>query len=102
MKAFKDPSALQQLEFVKRKTALLKRIHRFRKLQSTYMPDVERFLTQAQRKIWDDKTRGPEATKLFMPSELGEESRQKACKKGLAKIEEEMREGELDKTLKEL
>ncbi|KAJ7446784.1 hypothetical protein FB451DRAFT_1343526 [Mycena latifolia] len=102
MKALKDPTELQELDFVKRKTALLKRITRFQKLQSTYMPDLARFLTASQRVIWEDKTRSAEAVKLFMPSELGEESRRQACENGLAEIEEEMREGEVQETLEEL
>ncbi|KAJ7123034.1 hypothetical protein C8R44DRAFT_560551, partial [Mycena epipterygia] len=102
MKALAGPSELQELEFVKWKTALLKRINRFRRLQGTYMPELAHFLTVAQQEIWDDKTRGPEATRLFMPSELGETVRRQACEKGLADIEEEMREGELQETLEDL
>ncbi|KAJ7432012.1 hypothetical protein B0H11DRAFT_1761190 [Mycena galericulata] len=102
IKALADPSALQELDFVKRRTALLKRINRFRKLQRTYMPDLVRFLTGPQREILDDKTRDPETMKLFMPSELGAESRREACEKGLAEIEEAMREGELQETLEDL
>ncbi|KAJ7867492.1 hypothetical protein B0H14DRAFT_2572780 [Mycena olivaceomarginata] len=102
IKAVKDPSTSQELEFVKRKTALLKRINRFRRLQRTYMPDLAKFLTAAQREIWEDKKRSVETVKLFLPSELGAESRKKACEKGLDKIEEEMRDAELGDTLEEL
>jgi hypothetical protein len=102
LKALSDPSPLQTLDFVKRKTALLKRINRFRKLQRTYMPDLVRCLTPAQREIWDDKTRGAEEMKLFMPSELSASSRENVCEKGLDKLEEEMREGELAETLEDL
>jgi hypothetical protein len=93
---------LQELDFVKRKTALLKRINRFRKLQRTYMPEVARFLSAAQREVWNDKSRGPEAMKLFMPSELSNASRAQVCEKGLDGIEEKMREAELEATLEEL
>ncbi|KAJ7036080.1 hypothetical protein C8F04DRAFT_1258196 [Mycena alexandri] len=102
IKATADPTTLQELDFVKRKTALLKKITRFRNLQETYMPNVEKYMTPNQRQVWKDKTRGPEAIKLFMPSELGEEARGKACEKGLAAIEEEMREGELAEALEDL
>ncbi|KAJ7358563.1 hypothetical protein DFH08DRAFT_911760 [Mycena albidolilacea] len=95
MKALANPTALQELDFMKRKTALLKHINRFRKLQRT-------FLTAGQREIRNNKTRGPEAVKLFMPSELGTTSRAKTCEKGLDGIEEELREGELKETLEEL
>ncbi|KAJ7024853.1 hypothetical protein C8F04DRAFT_1269860 [Mycena alexandri] len=102
IKALVDPSPLQELELVKRKTALLKRISRFRKLQRTYMPELVRFLTPPQRELWDDQTRSPEAVKLFMPSELSAQVREQTCERGLAAIEEEMREGELQETLEEL
>ncbi|KAJ7028751.1 hypothetical protein C8F04DRAFT_1212103 [Mycena alexandri] len=91
-----------ELEFVKRKTALLKRISRFHKLQRIYMPELVRFLTPQQRTLFEDKTRSPEAVKLFMPSELAVAVRAQACEKGLEAIEEEMREGELQETLEEL
>ncbi|KAJ7932991.1 hypothetical protein B0H13DRAFT_1856601 [Mycena leptocephala] len=102
IKAAPSPTALQELDLVKRKTALLKKINRFRKLQRTYMPDLVRYMTAAQREMWDDKTRGPEAIKLFLPSELGAEARRQACENGLAQIEEEMREAELKETLEDL
>jgi hypothetical protein len=36
--ALKDPTATQMLGFTKRRTALLKRIHKFRQIQNMYMP----------------------------------------------------------------
>jgi hypothetical protein len=96
------PTALQELDLVKRKTALLKRINRFRRLQRTYMPDLVRYLTPSHREIWNDKTRNSEAIKLFMPSELGAEARSNVCATGLEEIEGEMREGELKETLEDL
>ncbi|KAJ7863421.1 hypothetical protein B0H13DRAFT_2354190 [Mycena leptocephala] len=102
IKALANPTALQELDFVKRRTALLKRVNRFRKLQRTYMPHLVRNLSAAQREIWDDKARGAEALKLFMPSELGENSRARTCEEGLDKIEEELRVGELQESLEEL
>jgi hypothetical protein len=102
LKATQDPSTLQELEFLKRKAALLKRINRFQKVQRTYMPDLARFLTSAQRDIWNDKTRSAESIKLFLPLELSVESRARACEKGLDGIEAEMRECKLHDTLEEL
>jgi hypothetical protein len=98
----KEPSTSQELEFVKCKAALLKRINRFRKVQRTYMPDLARFLTSAQHDIWNDKTRSAESIKLFLPSELSAESRARACEKGLDGIESEMQECELHNMLEEL
>ncbi|KAJ7161942.1 hypothetical protein C8R43DRAFT_880650 [Mycena crocata] len=102
MKAVADPSTLQELDFVKRKTAMLKRIARFRKLQATYMPNIEKYLTVGQRELYEDKTREPQMVKLFMPSELLDEFRWEVCERGLDKIEEALREGELQETLEEL
>ncbi|KAJ7817135.1 hypothetical protein B0H13DRAFT_2379898 [Mycena leptocephala] len=96
------PTTLQELEIVRRKTVLLKKINRFWKLQRMYMPDLVRYMMAGQQEIWNDKTHRAEAIKLFMPSELGTEARYQACEKGLAGIEEEMQEGELKETLKDL
>ncbi|KAJ7076776.1 hypothetical protein C8R43DRAFT_910611 [Mycena crocata] len=82
IKALSDPSTLQELDFVKRKTVLLKRVKRFRKLQRTYMPNVVTFLTPAQREVFEDTTRDAQAIKLFMPSELSKQRRLQACEKG--------------------
>ncbi|KAJ7024801.1 hypothetical protein C8F04DRAFT_1192096 [Mycena alexandri] len=97
--AMKDPTTTQELDFVKRKTALTKRIRRFRRLQLTYMPELVRLLTPAQRQVWEEKGRSAELVKLFMPSELGATTRGAACESGLGKIEEEMREAELQESL---
>jgi hypothetical protein len=102
IKALANPTPLQELDFVKHKTALLKRINRFWRLQHTYMPELVHFMTPGQREIWNNKTRSPEAVKLFMPSELRATSRTKTCEKGLDKLEEKMREGEMMVTLEEL
>jgi hypothetical protein len=101
-KAVKDPSTSQELDLVKRRTGLMKRINRFRKLQHTYMPHLDKFLLPPQQEIYRDKSRSAENVKLFLPSELGPEARKKACEKGLDKIEEEMRDAELGDTLEEL
>jgi hypothetical protein len=102
IKALANPTPLQGLDFIKRKTALLKRINRFRRLQRTYMPELVRFLTPGQLEVWNDKTRGPEAVKLFMPSELTASTRAKTCETGLDGLEEEMREAEMKEALEEL
>ncbi|KAK6997432.1 CxC2 domain-containing protein [Favolaschia claudopus] len=102
VKATKDPSPTQELDFVTRRSALLKRVNRFRNMQRVYMPELVRFLTVSQREIYDDRGRAAEAVKLFMPSELGSEVRETAGETGLAKIEEDMREAELSDALEEL
>ncbi|KAJ7102691.1 hypothetical protein C8R43DRAFT_963919 [Mycena crocata] len=83
IKALNDPSPLQELAM------------------RTYMPRVERHLPQAQRAIFDDKSRSAENVKLFLPSELPSRLRTAACQEGLVKIEE-VREAELKETLEDL
>jgi hypothetical protein len=102
VKALANPTPLQELDSVKRRTALLKRIRHFRKLQGMYMPECARFLTAGQREIWNEKDCIPEAIKLFLPSELSSASRAQVCKKGLDVIEEEMRDTKLQESLEEL
>ncbi|KAJ7623110.1 hypothetical protein DFH06DRAFT_1142895 [Mycena polygramma] len=102
VKALADPTPLQALEYMKRRTALQKRINRFRKLQKTYMPWLSAALTPTQRAVLNDKSRPAESTKLFLPSELAAGARAQACEKGLDLIEDEIREGELQETLEEL
>ncbi|KAJ7231598.1 hypothetical protein B0H12DRAFT_1239914 [Mycena haematopus] len=72
-----------KLAFTKRRTALLKRIHAFR-----------------QRQVYDGNgDQHPEATRLFMPSELSAHIRRGACATGLLEIEARMREGEAAQAL---
>ncbi|KAK6974865.1 CxC2 domain-containing protein [Favolaschia claudopus] len=96
VRALKDPSTSQRLEFTKRRTTLLRRIHKFRQIQAVYMPSVRALLSEAQQGIYDGNgDQLPEATRLFMPSELGNrEVRGRACATGLAEIEARMRHGE--------
>ncbi|KAJ7810080.1 hypothetical protein B0H14DRAFT_3480890 [Mycena olivaceomarginata] len=71
---WRNPTPLQELDFVKRKTALLKLYQPF--------PEV--------------------TTYLYARTELRAASCAKTCEKGLDKLEEEMREGEMMVTLEEL
>ncbi|KAK7027577.1 CxC2 domain-containing protein [Favolaschia claudopus] len=102
VKATTDPSPSQEIELLTRKSSLLRRVNRFRNMQRVYMPELGRFLPAAQRDILEDRSRPVETMKLFMPSELGNDIREKVCEKGLTAIEEEMREAELDDTLEDL
>ncbi|KAJ7170448.1 hypothetical protein C8R43DRAFT_876075, partial [Mycena crocata] len=85
---------LQELNFVKRRAALLKRIKRFRKLQKTYMLNAVKWLTVVQRRIFEDTTRNAETVKLT--------GHLCSCEKGLDGIEEEMRMAEMEETIEDL
>jgi hypothetical protein len=101
VKAVANPTDAQTIDFLKRRTALVKRIRAFRKLQRTYMPNLRRFLTAAQRSLWDtEPERNAEAIRLFMPSEIADKSRRvRACAVGLPAVEEELRVGEAREAL---
>ncbi|KAJ7120555.1 hypothetical protein C8R43DRAFT_900678 [Mycena crocata] len=93
----------QELEFLKRRTGLRARLTAFRKLQKTYMPRLRRYLTASQRAVWDADDQHPEATRLFMPSDLGSRLiRRKACAAGLDGVEARLREGEAGEALAQL
>ncbi|KAJ7761472.1 hypothetical protein B0H14DRAFT_3510958 [Mycena olivaceomarginata] len=101
VKALQHPSATQSLGFVKRRTALLKRIHKFRKMQLVFMPALRCFLTEHQKQMLDGNGEQPaEATRLFMPSEiLDDGQRGRACVPGLCEVEAQMRVGEAKEAL---
>ncbi|KAF7335067.1 CxC2 domain-containing protein [Mycena venus] len=101
VRALQDPSPSQKLAFLKRRTTLLKRIHRFRQLQRVYMPSVRAVLSDQQKQIFDGNgEQVPEATRLFMPSDIEDaKMRGRACTIGLAAVEERMREGEAEEAL---
>ncbi|KAJ6448608.1 hypothetical protein DFH09DRAFT_965993 [Mycena vulgaris] len=97
------PSSTQQIDIMKRRALLRIRLAAFRKLQGTYMPKVRRYLSTSQRAIWDADNREPEATRLFMPSDLPSKiHRQKECAKGLDGVEARLREAEAGETLNHL
>ncbi|KAJ7823362.1 hypothetical protein B0H13DRAFT_1919668 [Mycena leptocephala] len=104
VKALKDPSAAQKLAFTKRRTTMLKRIHKFRQIQRIYMPALRAILSDAQKQVFDGNgEQVPEATCLFMPSEIErKELRGRACAVGLGDVEARMHEGEATDALEAL
>ncbi|KAJ6522923.1 hypothetical protein DFH09DRAFT_1096882 [Mycena vulgaris] len=101
IKALKDASPSQKLAFTKRRTAMLKRMHRFREVQRIYMPALRAVLSDEQKQVFDGNGEQlPEATRLFIPSEIADvQIRGKACATGLREIEARMREGEAGEAL---
>ncbi|KAJ7133853.1 hypothetical protein C8R46DRAFT_923494 [Mycena filopes] len=98
-----NPTPTQQLDFLKRRTTVRTRLQAFRKLQGTYMPKLRRYLTTTQKAVWDADNQQPEATRLFMPSEIAsEDARKRACAKGLEGVEARLRTGEIGDALKQL
>ncbi|KAJ6461943.1 hypothetical protein C8R47DRAFT_993341 [Mycena vitilis] len=101
VRALKDPSVNQKLGFTKRRTALLKSIHKFRRVQAVYMPSVRAVLSDEMKQMFDGNgAQLPENTRLFLPSEIKDERlRGRACAVGLARIEMLNREGEATEAL---
>jgi hypothetical protein len=84
---------------MKRRTALVKKIHKFRQLQMVYMPALRGFLSDHEKQVLDGNgEQTAEVTRLFMPSEIGVDAR-KACAIGLVEVEARMREGEAREAL---
>ncbi|KAJ7026606.1 hypothetical protein C8F04DRAFT_966262 [Mycena alexandri] len=104
VKAVAEPTGPQQIEFLKRRAAITKRIRTFRNLQRAYMPHVRKYLTQTQRVLWDsDGERDAEAIRLFLPSDITDpKKREKVCAAGLAEVESRLREGEAHDALETL
>ncbi|KAJ7465326.1 hypothetical protein B0H11DRAFT_2159688 [Mycena galericulata] len=101
IRALKDPSPAQRLAFLKRRTAMLKQIYKFRQVQRVYMPALRALLSDERKQVFDGNgDQLPEATRLFMPSELADARiRGRACAVGLAEVEARMREGEASEAL---
>jgi hypothetical protein len=101
VKAVTNPTDIQALDFLKQRTALIKRIRVFHKLQCTYMLNLRCFISSAQRALWDSETgRNTEDIRLFMPSEISEKNRRvKVCAVGLPEVEADLRVGEAREAL---
>ncbi|KAJ6492734.1 hypothetical protein C8R47DRAFT_1070284 [Mycena vitilis] len=98
-----NPTPTQELDFLKRRTTLRVRLQAFRKLQGTYMPKLRRYLNPGQKAVWDADDQQPEATRLFMPSDIETAaSRVKACATGLPDVEARLRKGEASEALAQL
>jgi hypothetical protein len=104
VRALKDPTATQMLGFTKRRTALLKRIHKFRQIQNMYMPALRSVLSAPQKQMYDGEgEQAAEATRLFMLSEIKDgRLRARVCTVGVLDIEARMREGEASEALEDV
>ncbi|KAJ7033118.1 hypothetical protein C8F04DRAFT_957903 [Mycena alexandri] len=104
VRALRDPSPNQKMGFTKRRTNLLKRIHKFRAVQRIYMPSVRAVLSDDEKQVFDGNgEQVPEATRLFMPSEIADTRlRGRACAVGLPDIEARMRAGEAEEALEDV
>ncbi|KAJ6495711.1 hypothetical protein C8R47DRAFT_1176230 [Mycena vitilis] len=99
--ALKDPTPAQKLAFTKRRTVVLKRIHKLRQVQAVYMPALRGSLTPEQRQMFDGNGEQlPEVTRLFLPSEIESDAvRMGVCAIGLPEIERRLRLAEAEEAL---
>jgi hypothetical protein len=90
---------------VERRTALLKRIQRFREIQEVYMPGFDpKNSAHLERSASSNPTSTVhvEDCKLYMPSDLSDSQRRKYCPGGLAAMEDRLRHAEASDSLETL
>lgn len=80
-------SSHQQTELQRRRTSLIKQIHRFRSVQALYTVDLENLLEQNSSSSFVEV----ENTILWLPSSINTSIRTSTCRDNIACIEEELR-----------
>ncbi|KAJ7604088.1 hypothetical protein FB45DRAFT_983874 [Roridomyces roridus] len=92
---------LEELQSSHSRSAAQRCSNGYTSIQRVYMPALRSVLSDVQRQVLDGNGEQlPEATRLFMPSEIvSERKRNQACAIGLSNIEARMRLGELDEAL---
>ncbi|KAL1740910.1 hypothetical protein HDZ31DRAFT_85158 [Schizophyllum fasciatum] len=100
--SMKNPTAAQQVEFMKRGRNLQTRIRRFRRQQQVYMPGLRAHLSTTGHDLQDDADDVEHVT-LFLPSELpSSRVRAAVCAPGLDVVEARLREGEAHEALEDV
>ncbi|KAI3605284.1 hypothetical protein WG66_013037 [Moniliophthora roreri] len=87
----KNLSEFQQTTIQKARTALLRRIRKFRDMQAIHMPRLARHLSSLEP---PDEER-PELIDLYLPSSFDDATRPKICSKKISEIEERVRNAQL-------
>lgn len=94
---------LQTTSLVERRTAILKRIRRFREIQRLHMPGFDaKSYTDSRPSHNPSKTDNAEDICLWLPSELNISNRRKYCPGGLSEVEDRLRYAEATDTLESL
>ena len=89
---------VQSTKVQTRRTALLKRILNFRKVQLTYMPRLQQHLLRDPDNV--AKLRAtPESFLLRLPSSLGLDDQRAICEENIASIEERLRVAQANEAL---
>ncbi|KAF7972068.1 hypothetical protein HWV62_19137 [Athelia sp. TMB] len=101
VKAKSQATSLQKAGFQDRRVTIRKKIVYFRSLQIHYMPGLGSVLEEPAL-LQDDPDFSAESTRLFMPSELNEQNRARACLPGVVDVECRIREAGLSDHLEQL
>lgn len=91
-------SSHQQTELQRRRTSLLKQIHRFRSVQALYTVDLENLLEQNGSGSFVEA----ENTILWLPSSINTSIRTSTCRDNIACIEDELRNAQCHDCLNKL
>lgn len=97
MKARRSGTTYQELNVEKQRSIILRLIQKFRGLQAIFMPNLREYLSTTQLRYVDTPASFlPEATKLYLPSQIPSASRDlsRCCVPGLVDAETRLREGE--------
>jgi len=113
----KNPTATQPRSLQERRTALLKCLHRFQQLQTTFMPGLRAYLDDVLPSLFPptnpssrfspphstlNNNAHPEEQPLYLPSGLGREDCCCVCIQGLPGIEEQLCEAHVMEGLQDL
>ncbi|KAF7971009.1 hypothetical protein HWV62_22275 [Athelia sp. TMB] len=101
VKSKPSPTTLQLASFQERRLAIRKKINYFRTLQVHLMPGLGSVLEEPAL-LQDSPDTLAEAVRLFMPSELNDHNRARACLPGLVDVECQLRKALLSDTLQQL
>lgn len=110
VKGLRKQTVLQSTTLVERRTALLKRVQRFRDVQALHMPtfDPKNYTPHRGATVAGPSASGVttslnvEDFTLWLPSDLGVDDRRKYCSPGLAEVEERIRFAEATDALETL
>lgn len=101
VKEKKSPTTLQMAKFQERRVAIRKKIQHFRALQVTYMPGL-RAVLKDPGVLGDSPDAVAESIRLYLPSELSSEDRNRVCAVAVCEVEARIRHADTSEALDDL
>lgn len=95
-------TTIQATQIQKRRTLLLKRIHKFTKALPLFMPGLYAYLAAQGAPEVIDSALQPEEIKIYLPSSIPATHRKRVCISGLSEIEERLRFAQTHESLSSL